>query len=381
MGLGCGYVFAVVLKHIVAEFDWSRAAFAAGSAPLLFAMAISAPLAGAALERFGARTVLTTATLLLGAALLLFARIQTLWEFYAACGLFGIALSGLGDVTVGAVASRWVSGRRGMALAFVFAGSNVGGALVPLVVDAVSRTADWRTALERLGIGAVLWVLPFALFAVREPPVESLPVADSPRADPENASLDLSQALRTRSFWILALVLVSFYLYYLSVNQHLVALLSDAGLSDAGAAASLSFAVALGIASKFGIGWLADRFRVKHALIANFALMTAGSFLLLFVPVPGTLLAFLLAHGFTTAAENVLLPLAVTECFGVDHVARIYGALMVALFPGGVLGPILAGAVFDSLGTYRPAFLGFALLNVAALLGLTALRREHQPPG
>ena len=71
---------------------------------------------------------------------------------------------------------------------------------------------------------------------------------------------------------------------------------------------------------------------------------------------PGLLPAFLVVHGFTVAAENVMLPLVVVECFGVAHLARIYGAIMLALLPGGVAGSVFAGWVFDTVGSYWTAF-------------------------
>jgi len=78
----------------------------------------------------------------------------------------------------------------------------------------------------------------------------------------------------------------------------------------------------------------------------------------------------------------VVLPLVVAECFGVRHLARIYGALMLTLFPGGVLGPLFAGAVFDRAGSYAPAFATFAALNVLALAALFAVRTEaSRAPG
>jgi MFS family permease len=382
MGLGCGYVFGATLKHIVAEFAWSRTAFAAASAPLLLAMALSSPVVGAGTERWGARTVLSGATVLLSLSLWLMSRMQSLWEFYAASAVFGVALTGLGDIAVGAVASRWVAHRRGLALGLVYVGSNVGGALVPVGAEAIAAQASWREALQVVGGVALVAILPFALFAIREPPGEAGGVdasGGSGSADaPHDDDLDLAAALRTRSFWILAFVLFGFYFYYLAVSQHLVAFLSDVGFSDARAAASLSFAVLLGVASKLGIGLIADRFAVKRALLANFAVLAAASFLLLFVAErPGLLLAFLVAHGFATAAENVLLPMAVAECFGVRHLARIYGMLMLMLFPGGVLGPVFAGAVFDERGAYGLAFASFAVLNVLGLAALPALRDER----
>jgi cyanate permease len=53
---------------------------------------------------------------------------------------------------------------------------------------------------------------------------------------------------------------------------------------------------------------------------------------------------------------------------------------MITLFPGGALGPIFAGAVFDRLGSYQLAFGTFAFLNLLALLALFGLRRESGRP-
>jgi hypothetical protein len=51
---------------------------------------------------------------------------------------------------------------------------------------------------------------------------------------------------------------------------------------------------------------------------------------------------------------------------------------MLTLFPGGVLGPVFAGAVFDRFGSYVPAFAAFTVLNALALAALFALRSETQ---
>ena len=192
--------------------------------------------------------------------------------------------------------------------------------------------------------------------------------------------LDLTAALRTRSFWILAGVLFSVYFYYLGVNHHLVAFLSDSGFSDAEAARRFGAAVAVGIAGKIGMGVVADRVPARAACLVTFALMTLGSLLLLAVGrAPSLLPAFLAIHGFTVAAENVVFPMVIAECFGVAHLARIYGALMFMLLPGGVAGPVFAGYVFDTTGGYHPAFASFAALNVAGVAALALLRREVAP--
>lgn len=373
MGLGFGYVFGATLKHVVADMAWSRAAFAGGSACLLLAMGLSAPVLGSLSERIGARRVASGALLVLALALALASRMQTLAEFYAVSALLGVGMTGVGDVVIGAAAARWVSRGRGVALGFVFVGSNVGGAAVPVFAEAMAARGSWRDALLWLAGAALVVLLPWAALGLREPGPRELAVPETEATAP---SLTLREALRTRSFWILAGVLFAFYSYYLGVTQHLVAFVSDLGYSDARAAASLSFTVALGIGAKLGMGLLADRVRARRALLVNFAVLGLGSCLLLGAGAPSLLAGFLVAHGVAVAAENVVVPLVVAECFGVRHLARLYGALMLTLFPGGVLGPLFAGAVFDRTGSYVPAFATFAILNALALAALFALRPE-----
>jgi len=384
MGLGFSYVFTTFLKPIVAELGWTRTAFSGAGGPLLLSMALAAPLIGNLADRFGPRRVLALSTLLLAAALASFAAMQSLTHFYATSLLLGLALTGLGDIPVGAVASRWFAKSRGLVLGVVYVGSNIGGSLVPIAATAVAARASWRAALCVLAAAALALILPFALFVVREPRVDEQPSEEGRApgrallAEAEAPSLDLAAALRTRTFWILAVVLFAFYFYYLGVINHLIAFLSDSGFSDPAAARRFGGAVAVGIVGKLAIGALADRIPKKTALLANFALVLLASVLLLFVGRPGVLLAFLVVHGFAVAAENVLLPLIVVEAFGVAHMAQIYGALMFALLPGGVLGPIFAARLYDTLGSYDLAFTTFAALN-ALSLGLLCFVRAERP--
>jgi MFS family permease len=354
---------------------WSRTAFSASGAPFLLAMALASPLVGALTERIGARAVFSLAIVLVSTTLVLFSHMESLWQFYALGFLLGGATTGLGDIPAGTVVSQWFGQGRGLALGLVYIGSNIGGTIVPIAAQAIAAGSSWRTALRVLAVAGCVVILPFALFVVRERR-EAVTDGDAPApAAPPAPSMTLAEARRTPSFWVLFGVLTTFYFYYLGVNHHLVAFLSDSGFSDAAAARRYSAAIAVGIAGKVGMGLVADRVPIRLAIVLNFALLAVGSVLLLGVrQAPGLLPAFLAIHGFTVAAENVMLPLVVAECFGVEHMARIYGAIMLALLPGGVAGSVFAGWVFDTVGTYWPAFAAFAVLNALAVVALTWLR-------
>jgi MFS family permease len=155
--------------------------------------------------------------------------------------------------------------------------------------------------------------------------------------------------------------------------------LTDIGFSKVEAASAFGFAIGLGVWSKIGAGAVADRMPSRAAMAIDFALLTASSLLIAFVELPGVLTVFLFAYGISVAARDVVYPLILAECFGVTYLARIYGALMLALLPGGALGPIFAASVFDRVGSYRPAFAVFAAINMTALLTIALLRDERPP--
>lgn len=378
MGLGLGgYVFATFLRPIVVELGWSRTAFSVSSLPFLLAMALASPVVGAATDRFGPRRVFAAGIVVVAGALFGLSGMATLWQFYALGFLLGAGATALGDIPAGTVVTRFVGGHAGLSLGLVYIGSNIGGALVPIVATDVTAAGTWRDALQVLaGIGLVV-ILPAALWLV--PPGSgtadgAVAAAADADADADGTSMTLAEARRTPAFAVLAASLFLFYCYYLGVNNHLVAYLTDEGFTDAAAARRFGYVLAIGIAGKLGIGLLVDRLGLRAAVLFTFGALTAGSFALVaLAAAPGLLPAFLTVHGFTVAAENVLLPLAVTACFGARHMPAIYGALMLALLPGGVIGPLIAGWCFDTLGTYRPAFTAFAAGNVLVLAALVWL--------
>jgi cyanate permease len=48
--------------------------------------------------------------------------------------------------------------------------------------------------------------------------------------------------------------------------------------------------------------------------------------------------------------------------------------LLLALVPGGTIGPVLAGRIFDASGSYESVFVVFVATNLMAVLALVLLR-------
>ena len=380
LGLGYGYVFGPLAPDILGEFGWTRAMYSGARAPQLFVIALASPLVGYAVLRFGVRRVLVGATLALTVGYGLLARMQELWHLYALVVIQGLAVAGLGDIVVGQAVSRWVQRNRGLALGVVYIGSNLGGALFTRVAAAIADRASWREAFLVMAAGALVVILPFAAWVVREPrpgeveEPEPAPVGPSGQSETD---LDLRAALRTRSFWILVAVLFTFFFYFLGMLEHLVLALVDGGMERSDAVGHFSNAIALGIASKIGYGFLADRITAKTAIVIDYAILAASSLVLLLLPDQLFIWIFVLTYGVATAARDVVYPLIITRCFGLASMAQIYGAIMLALAPGGALGPLFAAFVHDRTGSYDDAFRTFAVLNLLAVGALFFLRDER----
>ena len=373
MGAG-GYIFPVFLKPVVDDLGWSRTDYALANPIMSTTVALVGPLVGWAADRRGPRGVLVIGSILMSAALFLAGHMQTTAQFYGIALLIGVAVACLGDLPTGAAVASRFRNTRGLALAMVYIGSNIGGSLVPLIATLLAAGASWRAGFT--GIGSVLWVilLPLALSVGRVAPAAHDTQQDT------RAAIAWRELWRERDFWLLFWVLFAFYLYRLGLNTHLVAFLGDLGYSSLEAAGSYSLALALGIAGKLLTGALADRIGARAAVIGNFALIALASALLLAPTVRGVIPLFLVLHGFATAAEDVVMPLIVVQRFGIENLGRVYGLLLLALVPGGVVGPILAGRVFDATGSYSEVFAGFVVANVLAVVALAAVRATATRP-
>jgi MFS family permease len=384
MGLGFGYAIGALAPEILAELGWSRASFSLARAPQLWVIALSSPLVGALVARFGGRGVLIGSTALLGVSYVALGGMRELWQFAVLVAISGLAVSGVGDIAAGAVAARWVTRSRGLALGIVYTGSNLGGALMTTLAGAVLATGSWRVAFAAIGAFGLVAMLPIAWATIRDPAPAADPAPErngSGGAAPDPAvgarDLDTRAALRTRSFWILTFTLLVFWFYFLALLDHLVLFFTETGVS--GAREHFRNAILLGMVSKIAFGWIADRVHPRASLLLDYGLLAASSLLLLRLPAPTLVWPFVLSYGFATAARDVVTPLAVVHCFGVRHLAQIYGLLMLTLLPGGTLGPGFAGFVHDRTGSYVPAFQTFAVLNAVAFLLLFLVRDERAP--
>lgn len=402
MGAGYFYATRALAPEVIADLGWTRTMWSSGMAPMLLVSSVAQVFVGAACVRFGVRLVVVTSVLLIAASALALATMQSLPQFYAAMVLLALGNAGIGDVSIGGVITRWFHQYRSIALGFAMVGTNLGAVVFVHAITSLSQEVSWRRAAVTVVAGAMVVILPFAIFVVRDPKrgegaasaeaPESLNTESASESVPESApgteasetspAVDspLREVIRRPAFWALFYALFCYSFIQLGLYDHLVLYLQDLGYSRSEAASALELAVGAGIIAKLGAGVIAMRVPAPTVFFVNTAILTIGIALVPFAADSQILTLFGLLFGVTTSARDVLLPLAVADFFGVRSFSKNYGMMMLAFIPGGVLGPVLLARIHDLFGTYRPGFTGSLILLIIATIALGLLALQASRP-
>jgi MFS family permease len=317
---------------------------------------------------------------LLAVALLLYGQIANVTHMYIIHIMFAAVLASCGIVMAVILVSRWFVKKRGTATGIAMVGTSMGGALFPAIGASLVGVYGWRTSLMWYAAfpAALLLVV---IFLVRERPSDMglQPYgADTPAPGAGPAAvggMEYRDAVRTRTFWILAAAGSMTFYAILGISAHLFLHLRGQGFDVPTAARGLSWLFLMGLTGKFLFGYLADLFNHKLVLVVNLGIMLAGSLALasmseaLFWP-------FVICFGLGWGGIYTLLQLLTMDAFGLKAAGRVLGTRTVVDAFGGGLGPWITGWLFDLTGGYQVPFMVVSGLIVLTLLAATALRPE-----
>lgn len=375
MGLGWTYVFGGLQPAVTEELEIGRGAFAAAAQTRNYVIALASPALGFLLVRVGAGPVFAAGLAILCGAAFALSAIESYAGLLSATLILGLGITCVGDITVGHAVSRWITRSRGAAFGMVYTASNLGGRSVVLAVAALAAGESWREGLQSAGLATLFLLLPFAAL-IRSPRPDEVEAPEIMHSEVASSDMDLHQAARTRSFWILVFVHLTYFAFAIAVVEHFVTYLIDEGTPPSVAAERWGLAIATGVASKLVFGFVSDRIPARWGMFILIGMLTLSSGLLILAPNPTFVWLFVFVFGFSYAARDVVTPLIVIDCFGVQYMAKVYGAIYPTLLVGGGAGAVLTGLCADWLGTYRPAFVIFAVLNLAAICLVPLLRHE-----
>lgn len=385
------YGFTVFFNPIRNTFGWSAAVTSVAFTLQRFEAGLLEVVAGFLVDKIGPRKLMLCGWSVVGLGYLLMSRIDSLWAFYGSFLLIATGMSFAVFIVVFATIANWFEKKRSRAMTLVVTGFGASGTLVPLVALAIGQFG-WRETLTIVGV--VLWLICIPLSSLmRHKPGQYgyLPDGDTPAEvsastnalHPRTSELIAEQdssspatsltpraALKTRAFWLISWGSFFQFISASAVMVHIVPYLESVQVPTAIAALAVTGVTICSLIGRLGFGFLGD-FATKRYLIAiGITLQAIGVFIFSFVSSDRLwlIIPFLLTYAPGFGATIPLRPALQADYFGLKHYGTIMGLMMLVSMAGGLASPIIAGWVFDTLGSYRLAWQLFALITIPAII-------------
>jgi len=363
--------FGVFFEPFIKEFGWTRAVTSGASALNTMIFGILCVFSAGLSERLGPRWVMTVCGVILGLGYFLMARLTSTRDLYLSFGvLVGIGMSPY--IPLLSLVPRWFTTNRGRMNAIVLSGMGLGIMLVPPVASTLISLWQWRNSYLVIAIATLIVTVAASQFLKFPPspaPEDEKRGAAALWAERRNEGLSFQQAIRTREFVLLCWLYFSFLFCLVSITVHIVIHAIGLDIPATHAALTLSLIGGACIVGMNVMGNVADRFSNKMALGVSYSLM--GCSLVWVIPSHSewSLYLFSTAFGFAYGGMQVLFSPLVAEFFGTrSHgVILATGALVGSI--GAAIGPIIAGYIFDTSGSYTVAFI---LCSILAFTGLAS---------
>lgn len=372
IGLGLGlspmpfYTIGMFAPELQKEFGWSFASLMGSITVQSLVVMATGPLAGFAVDRYGARPVALVSMVLFGLTFMsLSLSSGHLWLYYAQWVVMSILGAGTLTATWTHTVNGWFEKNRGLALGVASTGTGITGFLIKPFAAWLIGEYGWRWAFAVIGLLPIVIGLPvvYLLFrertTVRANRAQDVPDAEAVAMEP---GMTLKEALRHRYFWIMTVsfLLIAFALTAPTPNLENILRTRHFTLPQIGAITA-SFGLSV-IAGRIAGGWLLDRFWAPACAVVVLLAPLLGNWLLARSEIDPTIATLsVITLGLGAGFEFDLLAYLIARYFGRRAYGTIYGCFYTVIAFSGGLGPVVYGRVFDVTGRYDLALIGGAI--------------------
>ena len=367
---GVSYSFAAFFENFAKEFAAQRAdvSWIFGLCGLVYFVLGAG--GGMLADRWGPRLVCMTGMVFIAMGLFLTSLAQSLTTVYLSYGLLvGLGIAFVYTPSIASV-QPWFNKRRGLASGIASSGVGAGTLILPVVVSYLLTEINWREALQLMSFGVLMIGLTAGFLLKRAPNLSGNTSGQLP-------GLTLSAALKTPSFkWLYMGTLLGAPVMFVPF-AHISAAARDAGVPDAQAVGLVGLIGIGSLVGRFAIGWLADRMgRIKTLMLMQ-GLMGLSYLVWAGAQDPWVFAVFALWFGLSYGSIVSLLPAICMDLFGGRAVSAIIGTLYTGAALGNLLGPVLAGQVFDMTQSY--ALVIWITLGISSLATYSCWRILKYP--
>ncbi len=366
------------LTPITEELGITRTAYTQTNTIMTITMLLASAFIGKIYKKLPVKYVLSGCVALTSICYLLMGRSNALWQLYVLSAIQGIGWAGATNLPSTIMVSNWFGPKvKGTALSIAMLGSGAGALVWINVINNVIANNGWRAGYTAMAIVNAL-LIPIALLLVVSMPADKGfetrvgdPVAKEGEAtvSVQKTGITGQQALKTTRWWLQWMAGMVTMIGASAFSYHCKAYYTDLTGDSEKAAAIYAGALGTLILGKFLLGVLSDILHIKRTSVIA-PLFYAGVFACLALSATNMTFSSIMVplYMFGGALPSVIPFLITAHNFGDKEYGVMSGWMNMAGNVGQIIGPTVAAAIFDITGTYRLAWVAFAVLMVLVAL-------------
>jgi MFS family permease len=343
---------------------------------------------------------MASGALISGSGLLLLSQVQEFWQFL----LIRWALTTVGSafichLVINVSISRWFVRKRGRAIAIANMGQGIAKVSIPLITASLLVWLGWRATWGVFGIIIIVLVIgPAIAFMRRHPEDMGLTPDGLPVSRPAGMSQTLGQKtstaqydaltadvlwrrkeiLRTRAFWLIAILFSIADFGISGLNLHVFAYVTDIGFSTIVAATVMSVIAFSQLGSTLLWGYISERVDVRKATMAKFFIQAAGLILAIASARLSSIYVGFFLYGIGLGGTQVLQEVIWANYFGRLSLGTVRGLSLRVTLIFAAIGPPFFGFLFDATNSYLISFVIFAAALIVSALMTPFVRRPEK---
>ncbi|MFW6174413.1 MAG: MFS transporter [Chloroflexota bacterium] len=369
------------------EFGWSRTLLAGAFSFSRLEGSVVGPVTGWLTDRFGTTVMVRIGFSIMAAGFVILSLVDNVVVFYVAFITIAVG-GGLGGfLPVMTAVNNWFTRRKSTAMALTMAGTSAGGLLVTPIAWGVDAQG-WRGVAIVIAVVVLVASWPMSRIFRRLPKPEELEAAgeetvDSNSGDPSTTQADAGftakEALRTRTFWLLAFAHMMTNMSLSAVVVHSVPHLRDIGVALGLAGVVVTTYTLTSLAFQLLGGFMGDRVSKRYLMALFVIVQGVGVLILAFTAALPMAFLFAVLFGMGFGGRGPLMHALRADYFGRKAFGTLSGINSIPLNLGMVVAPVLVGAMFDIQDTYRYGFAGLGILSALAALLVLAATKPSRP--
>ena len=336
---------------------------------------------GRLMDRFGARSVLTSVAAILGIVVCVMSQARGVPFLAVSIALTrGFGQSALSVISIAAI-GHWFARRIDTAMAVYSIVLSIGFMAAFPAVGWMVQAHGWRSAWLAVGLALLVGLAPLCWLVVRRAPAElglevdggSARVAGTSGAShPLRPDVAWGEAIRDPPFWVFAVGTALYGLVASGIGLFNESILAERHFGPSVYYQTLAVTAMTALAGNFLGGFLATRVPMGRLLAASLFTLTGGLAVLPHVSTIGQVMGWAAAMGIGGGILMVLFFSIWPRLYGSRDLGRIQGSAQALTVVASAVGPLMLALCVTWTGSYTAMFRILAALvaatGVAALL-------------